>query len=190
MKYIYKQSILISLIILILGGVIYSIIPTSKDTEVAIQEEVNNENIENTTQSTLVESEPISMCYYREKKTDRGFKDVSWISFEINGNQIKGEFRNLPAETDSKVGKFEGTVGEVVKEKMARDAYVVWDSFAEGENNKEELIFDFGDGSATVAFGEMVDNGEGLYVYKDKNNLFYQETMSQIDCEKLMSIVE
>jgi len=187
MKYQIKQTILIFLIILILGGVSYSFVLQNKErNELAkLQELLDEEDKQNESLLNEEEDKIISMCYYRTDKTETGLYDKSWIRIDIDGDKVKGEFQNLPAEKDSKVGKFDGTVGPVVKEKMARVANVVWDSFAEGMNNKEELIFEFGDGSATVAFGEMVNRGDGVYVYKDKANLFYQETMSQIDCEDL-----
>ncbi|HPS21673.1 MAG TPA: hypothetical protein PLO44_02600 [Candidatus Paceibacterota bacterium] len=126
-----------------------------------------------------------SLCYLYSKKTDRNFFDEAWLKMEINGEKVVGEFRNLPAEKDSKVGTFEGTVGKLEQEKMARTADVWWNSLAEGMNEKEELLINFGDGSAKVFFGEMVDRGDGVYVYKDKNSLKYGPELSQISCEDL-----
>ena len=125
------------------------------------------------------------MCYYRADKTDRGFYDKAWIKLNILDEKITGEFQHLPAESDSKVGTFEGTVGPVDKVSMSRKANVWWNSEAEGMNVKEELIIEFGEGSATVGFGEMIDRGDGVYVYKDKNNLTYIKQMNQMDCEFL-----
>jgi hypothetical protein len=63
----------------------------------------------------------------------------------------------------------------------------VGDAQAEGMSNTEELIIKFGEGSATVGFGEMVDSqiGDGVYVYKDKTKLTYIDAMSQMDCQTL-----
>lgn len=129
--------------------------------------------------------EPIQMCYYRTTPTDRGFSDVVWLKLNIWDEKITGEFQHLPAESDSKVGTFEGTVGALDQKIMGRRASVWWDSFAEGMNVKEELLIEFGDGGATVGFGEMIDRGDGVYVYKDKTNLYYIDQMSQMDCEFL-----
>jgi hypothetical protein len=183
MKYKIKQSLLILLIILILGGIAYSFITPNKE-KVEIAKTQDNLNIVNNTNGQQ-DGKIISMCYYRGEKTDRGFYDVSWIHIDINGDKVKGEFQNIPAEKDSKVGKFEGIVGPVIKEKMAREADVIWDSWGEGMNNKEELRFEFGDGSAVVDFGEMKDRGDGVYVYKDKSLHNYQTQINQIDCENL-----
>ncbi len=128
---------------------------------------------------------PIEMCYYDSTKTTSGLYDVAWLKLEIFGNLVSGEFDNLPAEKDSKVGTFAGTVGPLDQQIMARHADVWWNSLAEGMKVKEELAIEFGDGSATVGFGEMVNRGDGVYVYKDKTKLSYLDQMSQIDCEFL-----
>ena len=98
---------------------------------------------------------------------------------------VNGEFENLPAETDSKIGKFEGEVGKLDQNTMTREANVWWNSLAEGINNKEQLKIKFGDGNATVGFGEMKNRGDGFYIYKNPNNLYWIDTMPQIDCSSL-----
>ena len=77
------------------------------------------------------------------------------------------------------------TAGPLLPEIKGRRATVWWDSFAEGMNVKEELAIQFGDKSATVGFGEMIDRGDGVYVYKDKKELYYVKSIDQIDCEML-----
>jgi hypothetical protein len=172
--YKIKEIIIVFLIIVIIGAVTWSILPKKE------QIVVPDNNITNTD-----EQKPIEMCYYRSTKTDRGFYDVAWIKLNILGEKITGEFKNLPAESDSKVGAFEGNVGPLDQKLMGRRANVWWDSTAEGMNVKEELEIIFGEGSATVGFGEMIDRGDGVYVYKNKTNLYYIDQMNQIDCEML-----
>jgi hypothetical protein len=130
--------------------------------------------------------EPVSLCYIYSNKTDRGFYDKASIRLDINGENVSGEFKNIPAEKDSKVGKFKGTVGPLDKEIMGRTANLWWDSMAEGMQVKEELIIEFGDGSASALFGEMVDRGDGVYVYKNKNELSFGTELWQISCEDLV----
>lgn len=180
MKNIYKikQIIIIILIIIIIGAIYLSI--KSKETIVPVD-------------NTIVNTEPeeiksISLCYYRGDKTTSRYYDVAWLKINTMGSvndKVIGEFQNLPAEKDSKIGTFEGTVGPVNQKNMARSANVWWNSFAEGMNNKEELIIEFGDGSASAGFGEMIDKGDGVYVYEDKTNLTYGSSMGQIDCDYL-----
>ena len=177
MNYQYKNTLIIILILAIIASVGWSIYSDTKNKKAKDNQQ---------TDELITESpKPIDMCFYRSDKTSRDFYDISWLKLKLNGENVTGEFQNLPAETDSKVGKFEGTVGPLNQSTMSRRANVWWDSLAEGMNVKEELIIDFGDGSATVGFGEMINRGDGVYVYKDKNNLYYQKSISQIDCESL-----
>lgn len=139
--------------------------------------------------SEIVKKESVSLCYRYSKKTDRGFYDKFWLKVNIAGNEVTGEFQSLPAEKDSKIGSFTGMVGPLDQKAMARMADVWWDSFAEGMQVKEELRFSFGDGSAQIVGGEMIDRGDGVYVYKDKTKPIYGfPTMTQISCEDLDEI--
>lgn len=183
-NYIIKQIFLIVLIILIAGGVVFSIF-YKKQNQVIV---ITDEKIEQVNKPVEEEQKTISLCYYRADKTTSDFYEVAWLKINTNdnkNNKVTGEFQNLPAESDSKVGEFEGTVGPVDQKTMTRRANVWWDSRAEGMEVKEELVIDFGDGSATVGFGQMVDRGDGVYVYKDKTNLYYINAMNQMDCDTL-----
>ena len=183
-KYKIKQIILIILIIVIIGGVISNIIYKKKTAVIVTID--NNIITENKTAEEKPENPNIfNLCYYNSDKTDKGLYDISWLKLNISGDKINGEFNNILAEKDSKVGLFEGTVGPLIQNIMGRKATVWWNSFAEGMNVKEELAIVFGDGSATVGFGEMINRGDGVYVYKNKENLTYSKSMGQIDCETL-----
>lgn len=127
----------------------------------------------------------IPFCFYYQKSTDRGLKDVAWLKFDVSGSKVAGEARNLPAEKDSKVGTFTGTVDPLKQQSMSRTIHAMWNSMAEGMQVTEELNIEYGDGSAVLKFGEMVDRGDGVYVYKDATNLTSGPTMSQVDCDAL-----
>jgi len=139
-----------------------------------------NEKIENP-----IVSEVLAMCYQYSKENSNGFVDRAWLKMSILGDKVTGEYQNLPAGTDSKIGKFDGVVGEMNPEISGRIADVWWDSFAEGMNITEQLKIEFGEGSAVAFFGEMVDRGDGVYLYKDTTKLTLGFQMSQIDCEAL-----
>jgi hypothetical protein len=126
------------------------------------------------------------LCFYGENKTQNGLYDMAWLKMNIAGDKVTGEFRNLPAEKDSKVGTFEGDVGPVDKTMMARTANVWWDSMAEGMQVKEQLRIIFGEGNASAGFGEMVDRGDGVYVYKDATQLTYGMSMTDVACMDLI----
>ncbi|MFA6257732.1 MAG: hypothetical protein WC671_01825 [Candidatus Paceibacterota bacterium] len=129
--------------------------------------------------------EPIAMCYQYSKDTASGLIDRAWLKMSILSDKVTGEYQNLPAEKDSKIGKFNGMVGKMDPKISGRIADVWWDSFAEGMNVTEQLKIEFGEGSAVAFFGEMVDRGDGVYLYKDETKLTTGFQMSQIDCEVL-----
>jgi hypothetical protein len=135
--------------------------------------------------NTEPNQQPLSLCFYHESKTTRGFYDRALLRLNIDGSNVTGEYRNLPAESDSKVGTFTGTVGPVDKIAMARTADVWWDSMAEGMRVTEQLKIVFGEGSAAARFGEMVDRGDGTYVYKDDSKLTNGFMMTDVACSDL-----
>ncbi len=126
------------------------------------------------------------LCFYGEFKTNRNLSDVSWAKLDMVGGKVTGEFNYLPAEKDKKVGKFTGSVSAVDKIAMARTADVMWTSMAEGMTVTEQLKIVFGEGTAQAGFGEMVDRGDGVYVYKDAKNISLGQIMTDIDCDSLM----
>lgn len=127
----------------------------------------------------------IGMCYQYSKDTPGGFVDRAWLKMSISGDKVTGEYQNLPAEKDKKVGKFNGTVGKMDPKISGRIADLWWNSSAEGMNVTEQLKIEFGEGSAVALFGEMVDRGDGVYIYKDATKLTSGFQMSQTDCEAL-----
>ncbi|MFA6177864.1 MAG: hypothetical protein WC694_03170 [Candidatus Paceibacterota bacterium] len=129
--------------------------------------------------------EAVAMCYFYSKNTSNIFADRAWLKMSILGDKVTGEYQNLPAEKDSKIGKFSGVVGKMDPKISGRIADVWWDSLAEGMTVTEQLKIEFGEGSAVVFFGEMIDRGDGVYVYKDVTKLTPGFQMSQIDCESL-----
>ncbi len=129
--------------------------------------------------------EIVRMCYVYSNKTPSGLEDKSVIKINILGENVAGEFGYYPAEKDAKTGTFAGTVGAVDQMKMARTINAWAETVAEGVTNNEELIIDFGDGSAAIAFGEMEKKGENVYFYKDKTKLTYGPALSQVDCSTL-----
>ncbi|MFA5936602.1 MAG: hypothetical protein WC822_01850 [Candidatus Paceibacterota bacterium] len=133
--------------------------------------------------------EAIAMCYQYSKTTSRGFVDRAWLQMNILGENVTGEYQNLPAEKDSKIGAFSGTVGPMDPKISGRVADVWWNSLAEGMQTTEQLNIQFGEGSAVVLFGEMTDRGDGTYIYKDATKLTPGFQMSQTDCESLQEML-
>ena len=132
-----------------------------------------------------IASKGVNLCFYSGAKTESGLYDISWLTMNIVDDKVTGEFQYIPAEKDSKTGEFKGTVGPVDKLDMSRTADVWWDTMAEGMNNREQLKIVFGEGNAQVAFGEMIDRGDGSYIYKDSNNITYGANMTDVDCTQI-----
>lgn len=133
-----------------------------------------------------------TMCYYRADKTKGGLYYRSYIIMNITGNKINGEFRNLSSEKDSKVGTFEGVLSNTNELILSNIATLWWNSLAEGINNKEELIIVYDNNSAKVGFGEMTEQADKTFVYKDKSSITYSNAISKIDCKSLdeMAFIE
>jgi hypothetical protein len=120
------------------------------------------------------------LCFYSSQDTPRGFSDVAWIRMKQSGSSISGEFKNLPAETDSKVGMFSGIITGSSMGETTADAW--WDTRAEGMSAREQLILKYTDTAIRAGFAEMVDRGDGTYVYKDPNNIPYYKSIPAVSC--------
>lgn len=176
-KLTIKEITIIFLFILTLGLIAFSIIKDSKTNKLKEEQALQEQST-----PSVVENE---YCYYQSTKSGNGFYDVSWLKVKEKGEYISGEFRNLPAEKDSKVGTFEGLKPVFISDTGVKQADVIWDTLAEGMQNREELMFDYSDLSATAYFGESKDSGDGVYMFTNKSNLFPQSKMDIIDCDEL-----
>ncbi|MCX6757693.1 MAG: hypothetical protein NTZ44_02310 [Candidatus Nomurabacteria bacterium] len=134
--------------------------------------------------------QPIQLCFLQKTKTTNGLYNIAWLKMNLMNEKVDGEFNYIPAEKDKKVGAFEGIVGPVNKITMSRTADVWWSSLAEGMQNKEQLRINFGEGNAYAGFGEMVDHGDGTYVYKDISKIVYGPLMTDVDCSNLSELVK
>ncbi len=159
------------------------VIVSSKNAKVAIAPTHDEQ------QTTIQSTQPIGMCYYYSKATTSEYVDRAWVKMSIIGTNVKGEYRNLPADKDKMTGVFEGSIGVTNKMTTSRTARVWWMALAEGMTTKQELHINFGQGSAAALFGEMVNRGDGVYVYKDQTKLTPGITMPQIDCGQLVKIL-
>ena|SRR3989344_1653340 len=128
----------------------------------------------------------IELCFAKfTPPNSNSLYDKYTLRLKMTGEEAVGELRLVPGEKDSKVGLFEGTVSAVDKQMMARTASLWWDTFAEGMNVKEELKIVFGEGIANIGFGEMVDRGDGVYIYKDPTSIAYNLELTDMSCEDL-----
>ncbi len=135
-----------------------------------------------------IPSNVISLCFYKKDVSPNGPMGRYTLRMNLSGDKVDGELKFLPAEKDSKVGKFVGSVSALDQMLMGRRISAMWDTMAEGMNTTEELKIIFGEGTADVGFGEMTDRGDGVYVYKNPEAITYSLDMSDIGCENLNEI--
>lgn len=126
----------------------------------------------------VAQHNPVSMCYIWN--TEAG--DHADLRLDISGNTVTGAFNFMPAEKDSKTGSFAGSVGSMNPATSSRTADVVWNASAEGATNQEQLLIEFGEGTAAAGFGAMKQNSSGVWVYANPANISYAPTLQQVDC--------
>ncbi len=128
-------------------------------------------------------TKPIELCFAKfGTPNETGFYDRYTLRMLLDGEKVTGELNFLPAEKDSKVGEIKGTVGAVDKMMMARTANLWWYSQGEGMSVQEELKIIFGEGTASIGFAEMVDRGDGVYVYKKGAKINYTLDLTDVAC--------
>lgn len=134
--------------------------------------------------TTLV---PMELCFATYGPVqESGFADTHTLRILLDGTKVTGELKFLPAEKDSKVGLFTGEVSSVDPYMMGRTVTAIWDTFAEGMNTKEELSIIFGEGTASIGFGPMVDRGDGVYVYEESDEIQYNLHLTDVACDDMM----
>ena len=135
--------------------------------------------------------QPQDFCFYKETPTTKNLKDIMWLKLTTMDKNVSGELHILPAEKDKKIGFFSGDIGGLLTKNMTGYSDLWWNTVAEGVMQKEELRIALANSDkgaeASVAFGGMIDNGDGTYIYKDKENLTYQ-SMPQVDCAGLSAL--
>ena len=137
------------------------------------------------TSGALTDIKSGEFCFAKFGVPDKnGSYDRYTLRLILNDGKATGELNLLPAETDSKTGEFEGVVG-AVNEAMERTADLWWFTFAEGMSAKEELKIILSENTASIGFGEMVDRGDGVYIYKDSKNISYTLELASMPCVDL-----
>ncbi len=176
-KFKLKKIFIIFLFLLTLALILFSLINDNKNNK--LNKEKEGEKTE------IVNNEEKEFCYYKSTLSAGGFSDIAWLKVKEVGTLVSGEMRNLPAETDSKIGLFEGQIVEIGSFDNIKKANVIWDTLAEGMRTKEELVFEYGEQYAIAYFGEVIERSDGVYVFKNKDSLYPQEKMQKMDCLEL-----
>ncbi len=169
------QRIFTLLVVIIVIVVVIGLVRAPKVTVPEAEPIVNN---------PVVAIEKQNVCFYSEKGITATRADIAWLKATIDGNQISGELKNLPSEKDSKVGLFDGTIASADAAGV-RKVDAIWQTRAEGMETPEQLIVNISADKAEVGFGEMVDRGDGTYVYKTPNAIPYFSSIPSVPCTEL-----
>lgn len=130
--------------------------------------------------------DPMELCFVKSNEsTLPGNPDKFALKMKLDGKNVTGELKLLPAEKDSLVGAFEGTVSSVDNQTMSRTADLWWQSTGEGQTVKQQLSVIFDESTANIGFGEMEDRGDGVYVYKDISQVDYSFILTDTTCSGL-----
>ncbi len=118
-----------------------------------------------------------TLCYQYEQSLSYAPElfDRSILQLQITADDVRGHFSYLPAEKDSKVGAFEGTIDDGA-------ASVLWSAVGEGVQVQEELLLEVSATSAVAMFGEMIERTDGVYAYRDRDNLYPGFIMEKVAC--------
>lgn len=108
---------------------------------------VQNEETEN---KEPIEVERRELCYFKPEPWDI-FEGKYTMHLVIEGDSASGEIKFLPALKDSKIGEFSGAIKDYDASLGLYTVEATWNTFAEGMNTVEEIVFSFDD--------KMVDLG-------------------------------
>lgn len=111
-----------------------------------------------------------SLCYLKIVSRD----SIS-LKARKNKDSIFGTFRWKPYEKDSKTIHFEGRI-------FNNNVTAIGTTIAEGREYQEELIFSLSDSTASVKFGEMIENDNGVWMYKNKR-LASEQVLKKTSCK-------
>lgn len=112
---------------------------------------------------------------------DQGFSDKYALTVIVEGEEAGGELLFVPAEKDSKTGVFSGVVSMSNIDSQERALSAFWETNGEGMKVTEELKITFTKDLAKIGFGEMVDRGDGVYVYS--NAVDYSLELPMVVCD-------
>jgi hypothetical protein len=185
MSKINKKNLIIGILAI---GVIVGIIFWSMKKDQASIPPLETPPVTNTmpTPPVVKNNQPIELCFARfGTPNTQGLADKYTLRMILNGNNATGELNLLPAEKDRKTGEFKGTVTDVDDMSMSRTMNLLWYTVAEGMNAQEELKIVFGEGTASIGFGEMVLRGNGSYGYKDLSKVDFSLDLTDVACSDL-----
>lgn len=119
------------------------------------------------------------LCYFSSTPTASGYNDTYYLKLALDGTTATGELATIPAEKDAMKGIL---VGNIIENNGDTYFSGTYSNSAEGMTNIDERMIKLSDTEAAIGYGEMVQNADGSYGYKDANNLNYSLTIPRVDC--------
>lgn len=145
----------------------------------------NTDTIQPPLEEENIAREPISLCFVEfGEKQESGFYDKFTLRMNLDNTNktVTGYLKLLPAEKDSAIGSFAGSVSDVDPYAMARTIDAWWNREGEGLKEKSQLRIIFGEGTANVGFGAMKANPDGSYSYEDLEKVDYSLELTDYSC--------
>jgi hypothetical protein len=128
---------------------------------------------------------PAMLCFFSSIKTADGYADTYYLKLSIQRGKATGELATLPAEKDAMRGTL---VGNIIDQNGETYFDGTYSNMAEGMTNVDERMIKLGDTEAAIGYGETMQNADGSYGYKDKNDLNYSLTIPKVDCAQYESL--
>ncbi len=125
------------------------------------------------------------LCYTFMQNKENGIFDEYKLRFSIKDSVAIGTLQFLPSEKDKKTGSIEGKVIKPSSDMEAYRADLIWTVLSEGTVTKEELKIIFGDGTASIGLGDMIEGEDGIYKYKSIPEIVYGLVLYQTPCEEI-----
>lgn len=172
------KHIWIGLAIILLGVVLSFINKNKQEVIEEVKEVKNEEQVLNTRE----------LCFVQfGAKQESGFYDKFTLRMNLDNTNktVKGYLKLLPAEKDSAIGSYEGTVTDMDPLTSSRTIDAWWNREGEGVTEKSQLRIIFGEGNASIGFGAMKANADGSYSYEDLSKVDYSFTLTDYSCEDL-----
>lgn len=160
----------IIVLLVVVGGVVYYV--NRKDSGSVLG-----------TDSSFLGVEKKTVCYYKETKGDTT-TDFAFTSIKYgNNDKVSGIINWLPGEKDSLVGGYEG----VVEANAGMAGYpsrlnVIYTATGEGQTSKQQEIIIVGASDIKTGVGEKTQDANGVWQFKNINNLTYSNALPLVDC--------
>lgn len=130
--------------------------------------------------ATPVVSGTEAVCYYSRTETATGLYDVYALKLNVDdAGAATGELVTLPAEKDAMRGTLSGSLNPIGEEYIFKGLYR---NSAEGMNNTDERIIRLAYEKASIGYGEMKENADGIYSYANPSQIDYSLSIPRIDC--------